>query len=62
MVLVKDMSFDIHDYMSEITDPGSIYILLFRNPLDIFVSFTNKCCETDSCEVDFVDLSGYQKY
>ena len=61
MVLIKDMAFAIHDYMGELIDPDSMYILLFRNPLDIFVSFTNKCSEIDNTEANFIDLSGYQK-
>jgi hypothetical protein len=45
-VVVKDMAFAITDYIGDLIDDKNAYfILLFRNPLDVFISFYNKCKE-----------------
>lgn len=42
-VLVKDMSFSIVNYLDDIiNDENAYFILLLRNPIDVFISLYNK--------------------
>ena len=58
-VLIKDMAFAIHDYVSDIAGVDDRYILMFRNPKDVFVSFLKKRFTDDASTM--LDLSGYNK-